>query len=216
MKTAPFAALVGLILLGGCTPPENADPTALDGPMFGPRRETTFYLGTNDPLKVRDIVAVAKIIRRYKTLDAAEQDLARLAIRRGIDLAIAKEVARIKATPRYKKEIARIAAIPDRRAAAREEAALETRTKDEATALANHLHELVAAHFQTADNLSIITFGKRVGSDIKLAGDAYEADQPPARIGPGTTLPLPAEAASSLGAKPGVSVTVVGAGTPWR
>src|SRR5947208_2593010 len=80
------AAIAVPFFLAACAGGPPGDTTELDQPLFGSNRETRFAMTTpTGQLKLRDIAAVAKVIRKYKTLEAAEKALVEVAVRKHID-----------------------------------------------------------------------------------------------------------------------------------
>ena len=94
---ANFALLSALsaLIFSSCTSgPEVGDSTELDQPVFGRSRETAFFMSTpSGQVKVRDLATIARVLRRYKTLEAAEKALIALAVRRQIDGLVALEAS---------------------------------------------------------------------------------------------------------------------------
>lgn len=201
----------GLALLAGCSSPRPADPTELAQPLLGSNRETRFYLTTGPgSLDVRDVVAVAKVLRRYKTLDGAEKALVRLAAERNLRGIVALEARKIAAEPRMQAERRRALALPDRAAAARASAELAARIYREATQrVAERLNHLVAVPIKAAENRSIVAFAKVTEGQVQVADNAYELDAARGSMAAGAKARLPNEIADQLAASHGATATVL-------
>jgi hypothetical protein len=200
-----------LLLLSGCAGPTGGDPTELDQPMFGRNRETTFFMQTpTGQVKARDLAAIARVIRKYKTLEAAEKELIRLAVKRKIDGLIALEARIIENEPRVKAARKRIAAMPDRRAAAGETKRLDEEIlREAARRVADRLANLAAVPVKSAENRSIIAFAKVADGQVQVADNAYEVDTPPAVLGGGAKVAMPGDALAQLGARRGAEATAL-------
>lgn len=207
----PWAA-VGALLIGGCVSGPGGDPTELSQPLLGSAGETRFYMASpTGELDLRDVVAVATVLRRYKTLDAAETKLVQLAVQRNLQGIIALEAKRIEAEPRIQLERQRIRAMPDRRAAARAALELEARVfREAAVRVADQLADLAAVPLRSIENRSIVAFAKIKKDQIEVAGAAYEIEGRQGAVGPGTKVPLPAEIAAELNVGKTAKATLLG------
>ena len=205
------ASTAVLLLLSGCVGPTDGDPTELDQPMFGRNRETTFFMQTpTGQVKARDLAAIARVIRKYKTLEAAEKELIRLAVKRKIDGLIALEARIIENELRVKAARKRIAAMPDRRAAAEETKKLDEEIlREAARRVADRLANLAAVPVKSAENRSIIAFAKVADGQVQVADNAYEVDTVPAALGGGAKVALPGDALAQLGARRGSEATAL-------
>src|SRR3954452_15004676 len=90
LRRAALGSLAA-VLLGGCAVPP--DRTAdLDAPVFGSSHPTTFVIAPgSDVVHARDLAAVARVLRRYKTLDAAEKALVRSRVSKRMNALIGLE-----------------------------------------------------------------------------------------------------------------------------
>jgi len=210
---AQLAYLGVAVVLSGCAAGPSGDPTQLDQPLLGSQGgggETQFYMRTQgNEVKLEDVVAMAKVLRRYKTLDAAEKKLVELAVQRNIQGMIALEAKKI--APQYEGERRRIAAMPDKESARVASAALQDRILREASArVADRLAHLAAVPVKSSENRSVVAFAKITANNrIKVADASYEVDAPPGALGTGTKVPLPQEMAKQLAASPDAKATVI-------
>lgn len=205
-------ALLSVLLLSSCVSnPTSGDPSDLDQPMFGSNKDTTYFMAPRGgALKVRDLAAIARVIRRYKTLEAAEKELIKLAVRRKIDGMIALEAHIIEAEQRTVQARRRIAAMPDRKAASAESRKLDEEVLREASRrVAQNLAGLAAVPVKAAENHSLIAFAKVSDGQVQVAGGAYEVDAPAATVAAGTKVEPPAEALAQLGLRPGSPATTL-------
>lgn len=198
------------VLLGSCTVPVVNDPTELDQPMFGKNQDTTYFMQPgNGQVKVRDLAAIARVIRKYKTLEAAEKELIRLAVKRKIDGLIALEAKIIERQPQYVQARKRIAAMPDRKAAVVETKRLEEEIlRAAARRVADRLASLAAVPVKTAENRSIVAFAKVSDGQIQVADNAYEVDTP-GSLQAGAKVAPPPEAVADLGTTRNVTATML-------
>ena len=173
-------AAVGLGL-SSCTTP-SGDPTDLDGPVFGASRPTTFVVAPADGrVRAGDLAKVARVLRRYKTLDAAERALVKSAVGKRLQGIIALEVKRVEV--KYRVEREQIRRLPDKRVATKRLAELETTIRREALArVTARLGSLVAVPLKTSDNRSAVAFAKIAGTGIEVAQDSGEIDRPLASL----------------------------------
>lgn len=174
----PAALGLGLV---SCAP-QRGDTTDLDAPMFGSSRPTTFVVAPADGIvHARDLAKVARVLRRYKTLDAAERALVKSAVGRRLRGLIALEVKRVEV--KYQAERQAIRQIRDKPTAKKRLAVLETTIRREAVArVAERLGNLVAVPLKTSDNRSVVAFAKVSASGIEVAADAGEIDRPIASL----------------------------------
>jgi hypothetical protein len=173
MAVAPLA-----FALASCTTP-SGDPTELDQPIFGRSHPTTFVVApTSETISVRDLATVARVLRRYKTLDAAERALVRSAVAKRLQGMVALEVQRIE--PKYRAQREAIRRLPDRVEAARRWAKIDAEVRSEALARAvNRLTNSVAVPLKTSDNRSAVAFARiSAGGEIEVASESSEVDRP--------------------------------------
>lgn len=206
----PAISLSALWLSGCASGPVTGDPTELDQPMFGRNQDTTYFMQTpSGQVKVRDLAAIARVIRRYKTLEAAEKELIRLAVKRKIDGLIAQEARIIEREPKYVQARRRIATMPDRRAAAVENRKLDQEIlREAARRVADRMANLAAVPMKTAENRSIVAFAKVSDGQVQVAASAYEVDAP-GSIKPGTRITPPADALAELRTPSKVAATTL-------
>jgi len=213
MKPTPRYFLIGgSLLLAGCAAgPMTGDPTDLDQPMFGRNQDTTYFMQpSSGQVKVRDLAAIARVIRRYKTLEAAEKELIKLAVRRKIDGMIALEARIVEQQPRIQQARKRIAAMSDRKVAAIETKKLDEEVlREAAKRVADRLANLAAVPVKTAENRSIVAFAKVSDGQVQVANAAYEVDVPRSALTAGAKVPLPPEAVAQLGTPLTVNATTL-------
>lgn len=182
----PTSAILCLAALACCTAPP--DTTVLDQPLLTKNEETRFALSpSSGEIKLRDAVAIAKVLRKYRDLDAAEKALVKLAVRRHFDGLVALEVRKLEQANTAQRE--RIRGIADPVARQQADAALSAKLLAEASRLvAARLGGLLAVPMKTATNQSVVAFARVVSDDIRVADAAYELDVPTNKIGPQTKI----------------------------
>lgn len=169
------------LLLASCASQQTAS-TDLDAPIFGTSHPTVYHIGTNDDvIHARDLAKVARVLRRYKTLEAAERALVKSSVAKRLHGLIALEIQRVEV--RHRAERAEIARLPDRAAATQRLAVLEETIRREATEnVIKRLGNLVAVPLKTSDNRSAVAFARIGGKTIEVAADAGEIDRPIASL----------------------------------
>ena len=201
-----LAALVSLGL-AGCQSARQAGED-LDSPMFGGSRPTTFVVApTSDTVHVRDLATVARILRRYKTLDAAERALVQSSVSRRLQGLIALEVRRVGQEPRYRAKREAIRKIPDRAEAAARTAELNAEIRAEAARrLARRLGGMVATVVTGPDNRAAVAFSRIDGERVVVENAAFEIDRPIASLTEGTGVQRDAGTAATFLSGPPVAV----------
>ncbi len=184
-----FASLAaGGLLAVSCSAPKE-DPAELDAPIFGSSRPTTYLVAPTDSvLHVRDLARTARILRKYKTMDAAERALVKSAVAKRLHGLIALEIHRLE--PKYRAERERLRRLPDKGATAREIARLDEDIRKQALVkVAARLagHDL-AVPLKTADSTSAVAFARVDGERIDIFADAYELDRPLASLREGDQI----------------------------
>ena len=201
--------LASLLALGlaGCQSARQAGDD-LDGPMFGGSRPTTYVIApTSDTVHVRDLATVARILRRYKTLDAAERALVQSSVSRRLQGLIAIEVQRVAQEPRYRARREAIRRIPDRAVAAARNAELDTDIRAEAARrLAARLGGMVATAVTGPDNRAAVAFSRIDGERVVVENSAFEIDRPIASLTDGTGVQRDAGTAATFLSGPPVAV----------
>jgi hypothetical protein len=154
----------------------------LDEPIFGSSHRTVYTLGSTDEvMHARDLAKVARVLRRYKTLEAAERALVKSSVATRLHGLVALEVQRVEV--RYRAARAEIARLPDRAVAAQRRAELDEAIRREATEnVIKRLGNLVAVPLKTSDNRSAVAFARIGGNTIEVAADAGEIDRPIASL----------------------------------
>jgi hypothetical protein len=166
---------IAMVTLSGCSTP--SDPAELDRPLFG-GEETRFVMqpGSGE-LRLRDAVAIAKVLRKYRDITAAEKALIKLAVRRHIDGLVALELRKLEqeAAP----ERARIRKLADPVARKQADAELDAKLLAEAARrVAAKMDKLLAVPLRTSSPQSVVSFARVVSDDIRVADAAYELDLP--------------------------------------
>ena len=184
----------------------HGDPSDLDGPVFGSSRPTTFVVAPADGnVHVRDLAKIARVLRRYKTLDAAERALVKTTVGKRLQGLIAIEVQRIEINYRAQRE--QISRLPDKAVAAKRLAELDRTINREAIArVAERLGQFIAVPLKTSDNRSAVAFAKISGTGIEVARDAGEIDLPIAALVDGEGVKTETGRVASYVKTPGVPV----------
>ncbi len=110
MKTrrAALALLLPAVFVPSCQNTGRVtDDTALDGPMMGAADETSFTIGGDGPVKLTDLVIIAKEIRKYRALNASEQEIIRRVVSLKLDGVAVKQMEQLKPRFEAKKKVVR-------------------------------------------------------------------------------------------------------------
>ncbi len=204
-----FAVGLCAAVVAGCQAPRGPGVDEdLDAPMFGGSRPTTYFIApTSDVIHARDLAAVARVLRRYKTLDAAERALVRSSVSRRLQGLIAFEVKRIEQLPRYRAARAEIRKLGDLRLAATRSAQLDGEIRAEAMrALARRLGGMVATPVRGADNRSAVVFSRIDGDRVAVRDAAYEIDRPIASLTEGSRVEDASGTAATFVSSPPVAL----------
>ena len=186
MKLCPTIVVTTGLILSSCTAP--LDTTELDHPMGSSTGEVKFIMSPESgELKIRDAVAIAKVLRRYRDLDAAEKALVKLAVRRKFDGLVALEYRKLEQANAHERQ--RIRRIPDVAERKQADDALTAKLLAEAARrVSAQLGGLLAVPMKTSTSQSVVAFARVVSDDIKVADAAYELDAPQGKIGPQTKI----------------------------
>lgn len=171
-----FCALV----LAGCESPDGSSADEF-GAALGDSGETRFVISLKEgQAHARDLAGVARVLRRYKRLDAAEQALIRSRVAQRLDGLVALEVDRIAQQPQYRAARAEIRRIPNPAVAARKAAELDASIRAAAMrSLRERLGGLVATTVTGPDNKSAVAFARISGDGVKVEPTAWELDRDP-------------------------------------
>ncbi len=192
-----------LTLLSSCETSNTSDPTALDGPMFGAQKETQFYMmPEKGDLRLRDVAVVARVLRKYRTLAAAEKELIRRSAQMQFSGLVALEIQRLE--PKYE---------PLKRAARRSLPPAEARKKvaeidadQQREALQNIAAKMgnnFAVPVASAENKSLMAFATQEKGRLEVADALYEVDVPVATLPAKSAISGPSgEVASVLTRQP--------------
>jgi hypothetical protein len=210
MKTTPFFAPgAAAILLAACQTGPVTDSTVNEGPVFGKRDETTFVAGTDTgEVNLGDLAKIAKTIRKYKRLNASEQEIIRRIAALKLDGFVAGEMQRLapqfeprKAAVRQRTS-SRVAEVRRQATAAKtapavveqqvkavvaesetQLAAIDTEWRQTAmAAVARKYGTDFAVPVRTADNKPVVALASLRGSGVQVASDAYELSISPAQL----------------------------------
>jgi len=167
------------------------DPTELDGPIFGARKDTSFYMmpETGD-LRLRDIATVARVIRKHRTLAAAEKELLRRSAQLQFNGLIALEIQRL--APKYEplKAAARRSLPPEQ--ARKKVAEIERDQQREALKnIAARMGDSIALPVSSGSNKSLMAFASVDNGRIEVADALYEVDVPVAKLPAKSTISGP-------------------------
>ncbi|MEQ1751835.1 MAG: hypothetical protein ABL974_20605 [Prosthecobacter sp.] len=178
----PLLIPATLIVLAGCQTSPTGDPTALDGPIFGGRKETQFYMmPEKGDLRLRDIAVVARVLRKYRTLAAAEKELIRRSAQLQFSGLVALEIQRLE--PKYEplKQAARRSLPPEQ--ARKKVAELDQAQQREALQnIAAKMGNTFALPVTSAENKSLMAFASQENGKVQVADALYEVDVPVASI----------------------------------
>ena len=174
--------LLLLLALAGCQTAPVGDPTDLDGPMLGSRKETNFYMmPEKGDLRLRDIATVARVIRKHRTLAAAEKELLRRSAQMQFNGLIALEIQRLE--PKYEplKAAARRSLPPEQ--ARKKVAEIERDQQREALQnIAARMGESLALPVSSGANKSLMAFASVDNGRVEVADALYEVDVPVAKL----------------------------------
>lgn len=189
MRRPPLLLL--LLALAGCQTAPVGDPTELDGPMFGSRKETSFYMmPEKGDLRLRDIATVARVIRKHRTLAAAEKELLRRSAQMQFNGLIALEIQRLE--PKYEplKAAARRSLPPGQ--ARKKVAEIEQAQQREALQnIAARMGESIALPVASGANKSLMAFASVDNGRVEVADALYEVDVPVAKLPAKSTISGP-------------------------
>jgi len=97
-----FGLCAAVLLSVGCMSTGVTDATDQDGPVFGPRKDTTFVAGTDGSTTgLGDLARVAKTIRKYKDLGADDRETIRRVAALKFDGLMASQMQRL--APAYER-----------------------------------------------------------------------------------------------------------------
>ena len=170
------------LMLAGCETTPSGDPTDLDGPIFGGRKETQFYMmPEKGDLRLRDIAVVARVLRKHRTLAAAEKELIRRSAQLQFSGLVALEIQRLE--PKYEplKQAARRSLPPEQ--ARKKVAELDQAQQREALKnIAAKMGNSFALPVASAENKSLMAFATQENGMVQVADALYEVDVPVAGI----------------------------------
>jgi hypothetical protein len=205
-----LVAVVGL--MASCQQDPMRDPTELDGPLLGHREETRFYVQPEDgQMRLRDVVVIAKVLRKHRSLEAAERELIRRAAQLQFSGLVGLEIRRLE--PKYAplKAAARKSLPPA--IAARRVAELEAEQEREALRnIAAKMGHSFAIPVSSAANKSLMAFASGSNGKLEVADALYEVDVSVASLPVGSGV---ADARSQVATVIGPEPVNIGA-TPLR
>lgn len=182
-----YSALFAVLGIAGCQSAQQHGD--LDGPIFGKSKPTTFIVSTDDVMHGRDLAKVARIIRRYKTLDEAERALVRDSVSKRLNGIIALEYKRVAEEPEYKAKREVIRKLPDRKEAARLTVVLDSEIQAEAARrIYKRLGGMVATAVTGPDNQSAVVFSRVGNEGVVVENSAYQIDRPVSALTDGSAI----------------------------
>jgi hypothetical protein len=202
MKSAslPFVAIVAAVIPACQTGPVT-DSTINEGPVFGKKDETNIVVATDGgEVSLDNLAKIVKTVRKYKRLNASEQEIIRRVAALKLDGVVAMEMQRLapKFEPRKQavrrrttEQVAEVRRQGARRkinpaqiaqevttvesTAAAELAAIDAEWRQAATqAVTQRYGSDFAVPVRTADNRSVVAFASVRQSGVQVASDAYE------------------------------------------
>ncbi len=205
---AIVTALLCAAVVGCRSPRTRLAPDDLDAPIFGDSKPTTYVLAPeNQTVHARDLATAARILRRYKTLDAAEKALVRSSVSRRLNGLIALEVRRLERLPQNRSARAAIRKIADPRVVAASTARLDAEIRSEAMrVLAQRVGRVIASPVRGSDNRSAVVFSRLEGESIVVQDAAYELDRPIASLTEGAGIDAGNGTAATYFPSPAVAV----------
>jgi len=159
--------------------------------MFGSRKETSFYMmPEKGDLRLRDVATVARVIRKHRTLAAAEKELLRRSAQMQFNGLITLEIQRLE--PKYEplKAAARHSLPPEQ---ARKKVA-EIERDQQREALQNivaRMGESIAMPVSSGANKSLMAFASVDNGRVEVADALYEVDVPVAKLPAKSTISGP-------------------------
>jgi hypothetical protein len=158
------------------------DPTEFDGPLLGKREETRFYVQPEEgQMRLRDVVVIAKVLRKHRTLEAAERELIRRSAQLQFSGLVGLEIRRLE--PKYApmKAAARKNLPPQQ--AARRVAELDAEQEREALRnIAAKMGSSFAIPVSSAATKSLMAFASESNGKLEVADGLYEVDVPVASL----------------------------------
>jgi hypothetical protein len=150
--------------------------------MFGARDETQFYMmPEKGDLRLRDVAVVARVLRKYRTLAAAEKELIRRSAQLQFSGLVALEIQRL--APKYEpmKKAARRSLPPEQ--ARKKVAQIDAAQQREALQnIAAKMGNNFAVPVASADNRSLMAFASQSNGKLEVADALYEVDVPVANL----------------------------------
>lgn len=175
-----LVAVVGL--MSSCQQDPLRDPTELDGPLLSHREETRFYVQPEEgQMHLRDVVVIAKVLRKHRTLEAAARELIRRAAQLQFSGLVGLEIRRLE--PKYApiKAAARKNMPPEQ--AARRVAELEAEQEREALRnIAAKMGNSFAIPVSSEANKSLMAFANESNGKLEVADALYDVNVPVASL----------------------------------
>ncbi len=166
--------------------------------MFGAKKDTSFYMmpETGD-LRLRDVATVARVIRKHRTLAAAEKELLRRSAQLKFNGLITLEIQRLE--PKYEplKRAARRSLPPEQ--ARKKVAEIERAQQQEALKnIAARMGESIALPVSSGENKSLMAFASVDNGRVEVADALYEVDVPIAKLPAKSTISGPKREVAAL------------------
>lgn len=152
-----------LILLPGCT---TLPPGQADRPLFGSSSApVSFIISSDRPVSVRELSRVARAVRPYKQLSAAEIAEIQDEVRRVVDDLVAAELAgQTPSPPRQQQARARVL---------------------------KRVGRQVAVPLPTHDQRPAVAFAKLENGEVRVTPTAFEIDKPAEQLTPDAEVTTP-------------------------
>jgi hypothetical protein len=156
-------------------------------------------------MHARDLAQVARVLRRYKELSAAEQALVKSRVAQRLNALISLEVVRVTIAHQGEREA--VKRLPDKQQATRRLAELDSKIRREAEAhVYQQLGKLLAVPLKTSDNRSAVAFARIGETGIEVAKDAGEIDRPIATLVAGEMVEVAPRQLATVVTEKGVPV----------
>jgi hypothetical protein len=186
----PFLQAGGLaaIALGLTSCAERSERADIDDPVFGSSARLTYWIApSSENVRIRDMAFTARVLRRYKTLNAEEREGVRAAVESRLRTIIAFEIRQISDEQRIKTQRLRWlpGSTPDRRSAAEREAEIRQAA---VARVAQRLGRWVAVPQKYSGRSASVAFARIDGSEIEVPADAGEIGLPVRSLLEGATI----------------------------
>lgn len=186
--------------MSSCQQNPQRDPTELDGPLLGHREETRFYVQPEEgQMRLHDVVVIAKVLRKHRTLEAAERELIRRTAQLQFSGLVGLEIRRLE--PKYAPIKAAVRKNLPPEQAARRVAELEVEQEREALRnIAAKMGNSFAIPVSSEGNKSLMAFANESNGKLEVADALYDVNVPFASLPVGSGVAdLRGEVATVIG-----------------